>query len=184
MKLSTPVIQKTISQFISHKQPTHRCRSFPSLYSTTTPFVTQRLTTTTTNKFLQKHSFCTSASIPTAFSDVPGVKAPGDKYILMFTCKVCDTRSAKKISKQSYHEGVVVVRCACCNNMHLIADSLGIFEDKGWNINQFLQEQEGKGIKFVNDENIIELSTLDITGSDYYKSLPTQSDSEADKELK
>lgn len=39
------------------------------------------------------------------FSDVPGVKLDVEKFILMFTCKVCDTRSAKKISKLSYQKG-------------------------------------------------------------------------------
>lgn len=83
----------------------------------------------------------------------------------MFTCRVCETRSAKKISKKSYESGVVVCRCAGCNNLHLICDHIGIFEDPGWDINKFLQESEGKGIKYVDDQNIIELSEEDIVGS-------------------
>lgn len=84
--------------------------------------------------------------------------------ILMYTCKVCDTRSARKISKQSYEKGVVVVRCAGCSSLHLIADHLGIFENPGWDINKFLLEKEGQGVKYVNEENVIELNMEDVVG--------------------
>jgi hypothetical protein len=34
-----------------------------------------------------------------SFSDVPGVKTAREKLIMIYTCKVCDTRSAKKYIK-------------------------------------------------------------------------------------
>lgn len=71
-----------------------------------------------------------------AFQDVPGVKTEGEKFVLVFTCKVCETRSAKKISKNGYEKGVVVVRCPGCKNLHLIADRVGIFEEPGWSIEE------------------------------------------------
>jgi len=78
----------------------------------------------------------TKAPVAEAFQDVPGVKTEGEKFVLVFTCKVCETRSAKKISKNGYEKGVVVVRCPGCKNLHLIADRVGIFEEPGWSIEE------------------------------------------------
>jgi len=83
--------------------------------------------------------------------------------ILMFTCTVCETRSAKKISKQGYNHGIVIVRCPGCNNRHLISDKMGVFEDSGWDVQQHLA-QEGEVAKFITEENVMELTQEDIVG--------------------
>jgi hypothetical protein len=103
------------------------------------------------------------------FSDVPGVKSSGETYTMAFTCSVCDTRSVKKISKQGYHHGVVVVRCPGCQNRHLIADHLGVFEDKGWDIEKFLTESGGD-VKRVGEDGVFELTEQDILGRKESKS--------------
>lgn len=106
------------------------------------------------------------------FDNIPGVKTPGDKMLLMYTCKVCNTRSAKKISKASYEKGVVIVRCACCESKHLIADNMGFFEEKGWNIHDYLSTKEGEKSKYIVEDNVFELTLDDVVGTD--TNVPTQ----------
>lgn len=66
---------------------------------------------------------------------VQGVKAEnGQLYILSFTCTKCQTRSIRSFTKHAYHKGVVLVRCGGCDNIHLVADNIGWFEDQPVNV--------------------------------------------------
>ena len=74
----------------------------------------------------------------------------GPKMILRFTCTHegptspppgTERTHSRTISKRSYEEGVVLVRCGCCNRPHLIADNLGWFGDKNENIESILAER-------------------------------------------
>ncbi|KAG7379934.1 hypothetical protein PHYPSEUDO_007992 [Phytophthora pseudosyringae] len=94
----------------------------------------------------------------------PGVESPGDKFVMVYTCSVCETRSAKTISKHAYYKGVVLVRCPGCENLHLIADRLGWFEDDATDVESLLK-QKGEQVRFVTDEDVLELTENDILGS-------------------
>eukprot|EP00656_Telonema_subtile_P057665 TRINITY_DN9539_c0_g1_i3.p1 TRINITY_DN9539_c0_g1~~TRINITY_DN9539_c0_g1_i3.p1 ORF type:complete len:169 (-),score=30.33 TRINITY_DN9539_c0_g1_i3:231-737(-) len=87
---------------------------------------------------------------------IPGAKTPGPKLILGYTCKVCDTRSHRTISKASYENGVVLVRCTGCDNLHLIADNLGWFEEGTWNVSDYLKAQGEVVNDLTNEDNVIE----------------------------
>ncbi|KAL3779484.1 hypothetical protein HJC23_011109 [Cyclotella cryptica] len=111
-----------------------------------------------------------SNELPGSFTDIPGTTNTKAKTLaIIFTCKVCNTRSAKQFTEHAYRHGVVLVRCPGCENLHLIADRLGMFEDrgedgKGWDVQKALATA-GENVKAVSHDNILELTVDDIVGS-------------------
>jgi len=85
----------------------------------------------------------------------PGTERGGPTMAIIFTCKVCETRSAKRFTKNAYENGVVVVvRCPGCQSLHLIADRLGWFEDSNdCDVHQAL-EQKGERVDGIDDDNL------------------------------
>lgn len=80
---------------------------------------------------------------------------------IVFTCNVCRTRQAKTMSKKSYQEGVVLIRCDGCENLHLIADNLGWFDDKKTNIVDILQKKQ-QDVTTLTDLDMLEMPDFDL----------------------
>ncbi len=69
-------------------------------------------------------------------TQVLGRLDPNRKLTMVFTCNVCNTRSAKQFSWLAYYHGVVLVTCPGCDNKHLIADRLHWFD--GMSVEDYL----------------------------------------------
>ncbi|KAG2486644.1 hypothetical protein HYH03_014700 [Edaphochlamys debaryana] len=74
------------------------------------------------------------------------------RLLMTFTCSKCDTRSTKGFSKQSYTQGVVLVRCPGCKKLHLIADHLGWFGEEPFMVHQHLQQTGGNVVVVTAEE--------------------------------
>jgi hypothetical protein len=86
--------------------------------------------------------------------------------ILMYTCKVCETRSARQISKQGYYYGSVIVRCPGCKGLHMISDHLGWFDQGVKDVEEVLRargEAIRKGVLSAGaDGNVVEMTADDL----------------------
>ncbi|KAH7854908.1 hypothetical protein Vadar_018970 [Vaccinium darrowii] len=92
--------------------------------------------------------------------------SPRHDLAMVFTCKVRETRSIKTMCPESYEKGVVAARCVGCNNLHLIADHLGMFGLLG-SIEDILGAR-GEEVKrgFVDTLNI---TLEDLAGKEFAK---------------
>ena len=92
---------------------------------------------------------------PDAGLQIPGAEKGGRKLAIVYTCNVCQTRSAKQFSEQAYQHGVVIVRCPGCQNQHLIADRLGYFRDDDNRAGEFdlqsIAQRTGQPLRTITD---------------------------------
>ncbi|CAB9497026.1 DNL-type zinc finger protein [Seminavis robusta] len=110
---------------------------------------------------------------------IPGAQAGGKKLAIVYTCNVCETRSIKQFSEHSYQNGVVLVRCPGCQNLHLIADRLGIFEGESYDIEKAMAKL-GENVNVINDENVLEMSVEDLVGKDMLEKLASNQTEEGE----
>ncbi|KAJ3305849.1 hypothetical protein HDV03_000958 [Kappamyces sp. JEL0829] len=77
--------------------------------------------------------------------------ADAERLVIGFTCKVCSTRSYKSMSKQAYNNGVVIIKCDGCKNLHLIADHLGWFDSQKGPVGtiESIMKEKGESVQRV-----------------------------------
>ncbi len=101
-------------------------------------------------------SYTMTAEADNGLGKVPGTKRGGEKglMVILFTCKVCETRAAKTFTKMAYENGVVLVKCPGCGNHHLIADRLGWFQDGSWDVTSIARKAGEESCRVVTNDNM------------------------------
>lgn len=110
----------------------------------------------------EPETFRREATITFDVSRVPGTeKAPDGFLTLIFTCCKCSTRSAKKFSKVAYHNGVVIVRCPGCKNLHLVADRLKWFGEEESDVETILAAKGERVLKSLTEAHLLDIEGME-----------------------
>ncbi len=90
-----------------------------------------------------------------------------EKMLIVYTCKVCNTRNSQEISKIAYQEGIVVSKCSNCKTSHLVADNTGKLDmaEYGKKIDTYL-ESKGETVQrlVLTPEQLEENYLIDRNG--------------------
>ena len=111
-----------------------------------------------------------------AASPAAGAAAPGALMVAMYTCRVCETRSARRVSRAAYERGSVLLRCPGCRGLHVLSDHLGYFDDAAVDAAALLEARgevvrrgalpagagAGAGDSAAADEHVVELTADDV----------------------
>eukprot|EP01127_Copromyxa_protea_P018809 TRINITY_DN5999_c0_g1_i1.p1 TRINITY_DN5999_c0_g1~~TRINITY_DN5999_c0_g1_i1.p1 ORF type:complete len:173 (-),score=23.92 TRINITY_DN5999_c0_g1_i1:173-664(-) len=143
-----------------------------SLLQVTRPVIRRTSYINTTRRMCSTHALPppgTTVDVESAAKEgnVIGTIDPERKLGILFTCTVCQTRSAKTFSYTSYTKGVVIIKCPSCENHHLIADNLGWFRDEKVNI-EGLAKERGQTVRRLTDIKQLQVEG-DVEGLDKFK---------------
>ena len=111
----------------------------------------------------------TTSSTISPSIDFPGVSAsanglssqPPQLMLAVYTCKVCETRSARRITKAAYERGSVLLCCPGCKKLHVLSDHLGYFDDATVDAAKILEERGEIVRRVTSSDALLELLTED-----------------------
>ena len=101
------------------------------------------------------------SSLPASSGSVGQLDMKSANIMMIFTCDVCNTRTAKLMSRRAYEHGVVIAQCPSCKNRHLIADNLNWFGEGRQTIEDILQKK-GASVKKSWDSEDFQVSPEDL----------------------